>query len=454
MDYLPLFVDLGGRPCLLVGGGEIAHRKLTLLMRAGAAVTIVAPEVAAEVAALAVEHDLTLLRRPFDAGDVAGRFLVIAATDDAEVNRRVFEAATAAHTLVNSVDQPGLSSAIFPAIVDRDPVLVAVSTGGASPTLARQVRGWIEARLPPRLGALAEFVGARRRSVGARLSGVPARQRFWQRILSGAVAESVYRGDEDAARAAFAAALDEAQPDGSPRGLVALIGAGPGDPELLTLKGLRLLQEADVVLYDNLVNRQILEYARRDAERVYVGKKRRFHGIRQEGINALLVEHALAGRSVVRLKGGDPFIFGRGGEEIATLAEHGIDCVVVPGITAGLGAASYAGIPLTHRDVSQSVRFVTGHRQDDRVNLDWPELARADQTLVIYMGLPGLADILEQLAAHGLPGDTPAALVEKATLPEQRVVVGTVSDLAARAEAADVGGPSTTIIGNVVALRR
>jgi uroporphyrin-III C-methyltransferase / precorrin-2 dehydrogenase / sirohydrochlorin ferrochelatase len=454
MDYLPLFVDLRGRPCLLVGGGEVAHRKLTLLLRAGAAVTIVAPEIGAKVAALAGEHGATLHSRPFRAGDVAGRLLVIAATDDAGVNRQVFDAATAAHTLVNSVDRPDLSSVIFPAIVDRDPVLVAVSTGGASPTLARQVRGWIEARLPPRLGALAEFVGARRPLVRKRVAGVPARQRFWQRILSGSVAEAVYRGDEDAAQAAFDIALDEEKSVAGAPGLVALIGAGPGDPELLTLKGLRLLQEADVVLYDNLVNRRIIEYTRRDAEHVYVGKKRRFHGIRQEGINALLVEHALAGRNVVRLKGGDPFIFGRGGEEIATLAEHGIDCVVVPGITAGLGAASYAGIPLTHRDVAQSVRFVTGHRQDGLVNLDWPELARPDQTLVVYMGLPGLAEILAQLIDHGLPAATPVALVEKATLPDQRVIVGTVADLAARAEAAGVSGPSTTIIGNVVGLRR
>lgn len=454
MDYLPLFVDLRGRPCLLVGGGEVAHRKLALLLRAGATVEIVAPALSAGLAQTAREHELTVRERPFHDDDVAGRFLVIAATDDPAVNRRVFEAASAVCTLVNSVDQPAISSAIFPAIVDRDPVLVAVSTGGASPTLARTVRGWIEARLPPRLGALARFVGARRRVVGERLEAIPARQRFWQRIVGGPVAEAVYRGDDAAAATGFDAVLRDAAGMAAPVGQVALIGAGPGDPELLTLKGLRLLQEADVVLYDNLVNRQILEYARRDAEHVYVGKKRSFHGIRQEGINALLVEHALAGRNVVRLKGGDPFIFGRGGEEIATLAEHGIDCVVVPGITAGLGAASYAGIPLTHRDVSQSVRFVTGHRQDGLVNLDWPELARPDQTLVVYMGLPGLAEILTQLVAHGLAADTPAALVEKATLPEQRVIVGTVSDLAARAEAAAVAGPSTTIIGHVVALRR
>jgi uroporphyrin-III C-methyltransferase / precorrin-2 dehydrogenase / sirohydrochlorin ferrochelatase len=453
MDYLPLFVDLRGRSCLLVGGGEVAARKLALLVRAGAAVEIVAPDLCDAVALQAAEHGLPVQRRPFTSSDVAYRYLVIAATDDADVNRRVFEAAGAVHTLVNSVDQPALSTVIFPAIVDRAPVLVAVSTGGASPTLARLVRSWIEARLPPRLGALASFIRERRGAIKSVLTDVPARQRFWQRLINGPIAEAVYVGDASGAERGYQALLAAPADAVEKRGLVALIGAGPGDPELLTLKGLRLLQEADVVLYDNLVNRRILDYARRDAEQVYVGKKRSFHGIRQEGINALLLEHALAGRNVVRLKGGDPFIFGRGGEEIATLAEHGIDCVVVPGITAGLGAASYAGIPLTHRDVSQSVRFVTGHRQDDRVNLDWPELARPDQTLVIYMGLPGLADILRELVAHGLPADTPAALVEKATLPEQRVIQGTVGDLAERAMAAAVTGPSTTIIGNVVALR-
>jgi uroporphyrin-III C-methyltransferase / precorrin-2 dehydrogenase / sirohydrochlorin ferrochelatase len=452
MDYLPLFLDMRGKPCLLVGGGEIARRKLELLVRAGAMVEIVAPRLSEGTRRLADAHGVVIAERPFAPRDVAQRYLVVAATDDADVNRQVFEAGTAAHTLVNSVDQPALSSAIFPALIDRSPVLVAVSTGGSSPTLARLVRSWIEARLPPRLGALAEFVGSRRPRVQERLADVPARQRLWQKAISGPMAEAVYRGDQPAAERAFDELLAAAD---RPRGvgMVALVGAGPGDPELLTLKGLRLLQEADVVLYDNLVNRAVLDYARRDAERIYVGKRRKFHGIRQEGINDLLVTHARAGHHVVRLKGGDPFIFGRGGEEIEALAAAGIDCIVVPGITAGLGAASYAGIPLTHRTVSQSVRFVTGHRQDDRINLDWPELARPDQTLVIYMGLPGLEEILQKLIGHGMPPQTPAALVEKATLPEQRIIVGTAADLAERVRAAAVTGPTTAIIGNVVSYR-
>lgn len=454
MDYLPLFLDLRGRSCLLVGGGEIARRKLELLLRAGAAVELVAPELAPETARLAEAHALPVQRRPFTASDADGRYLIVAATDRADVNGEVFDAGNARHTLVNSVDQPGLCSAIFPAVIDRSPVQIAVSTGGSSPTLARLVRSWIEARLPARLGALGEFIGGRRGAVKAALPDVPARQRFWERVIGGATAEQVYRGDDAGAQSTFQAALDASRA-GAERAtpLVALVGAGPGDPELLTLKALRLLQEADVVLYDNLVNRAILDYARRDAEQIYVGKRRSFHVMRQEGINALLVEHARAGRRVVRLKGGDPFIFGRGGEEIETLAAEGIDCVVVPGITAAMGAASYAGIPLTHREASQSVRFVTGHRSNDVINLDWPELARADQTLVVYMGLPGLEEILRRLVEHGLPADTAAALVERATLPEQQVIQGTVSDLAGKVRAADISGPTIAIIGRVVAYR-
>tara|TARA_Y100001933_G_scaffold202313_1_gene204126 strand:+ start:1697 stop:3067 length:1371 start_codon:yes stop_codon:yes gene_type:complete len=453
MDYLPLFLEIRDRPCLLVGGGEIARRKLELLLRAGARVEIVAPELAPETRALADEHGLVVRQRRFEDGDADGRYLIVAATDDGSVNAQVFEAGSRRATLVNSVDQPGISSAIFPALVDRSPVQIAISTGGGSPTLARLVRSWIEARLPARLGALAGFIRDRRQRVKQALPTIPARQRLWHRVITGDVAERVYRGDEAGAGQAFDAALAAAAEERPAPGLVALVGAGPGDPELLTLKALRLLQEADVVLYDNLVNRDILDYARRDAEKVYVGKRRQFHGIRQEGINALLVEHARAGRNVVRLKGGDPFIFGRGGEEIETLAAEGLGCVVVPGITAAFGAASYAGIPLTHRNVSQSVRFVTGHRQGDAVNLDWPELARPDQTLVVYMGLVGLTEILTRLVEHGMPPSTPAALVEKATLPEQRVVAGTVEDLGGRVAEAGVTGPTVIIIGNAVGYR-
>jgi len=449
MDYLPLFLDLKGRPCLLVGGGEIAQRKLDLLLRAGADIEIVSPVLGEGTRGLVAAHGLTVHTRPFAPEDVRGRYLVVAATDDPTVNAAVFEAGNASQTLVNSVDQPEISSAIFPAIVDRSPVQIAISTGGSSPTLARVVRGWIEARLPSGLGALASFIRDRRNAVKTALGTVSERQRFWERIIGGATAENVYRGDTEKAEAQFHEELA-----GRDSGFVALIGAGPGDPELLTLKALRLLQSADVVLYDNLVNRGILDYARRDAELIYVGKKWKAPSTRQDSINALLVEQAQAGKSVARLKGGDPFIFGRGGEEIESLLAAGVDCIVVPGITAALGAAAYSGIPLTHRNVAQSVRFVTGHRAENRINLQWPELAKPDQTLVIYMGLPGIEEILAQLMAHGLPDSTPAALIEKATLPEQQLVIGTVSNLAEKVRAAGVTGPTMAIVGDVVAYRR
>ena len=454
MDYLPLFFDIRDKPCLVVGAGEIAARKIELLCRAGANVRIVAPTICESVQALIRQHALEVTEREFAESDIADAVLVIAATNDPAVNQHVFERCEAAGLLINSVDNPQISNVIFPGIVDRSPVLVAISTAGNSPTLARVVRGWIEARLPPGLGRLAEFISTRRDEIKSRLSTISERRQFWERIITGLAGERAMRGDASAADRAFDSELSaHLSSAGTAAGCVSLVGAGPGDPELLTLKGLRAVQGADVILYDNLVNAQILEYARRDAEKIYVGKKRKFPGTRQDEINALLVAHAKAGRNVVRLKGGDPFIFGRGGEETEFLTAAGIDCSVIPGITAATGAASYAGIPLTHRDAAQSVRFVTGHRASDRTNLEWPELAKPGQTLVIYMGLPGLEDILAKLIEHGLPATTPAALVEKATLPEQRTVIGDLSDLAGKVRAANIVGPTTIIIGKVVNYR-
>ena len=449
MDYLPLFLDLRGKDCLVVGGGSVALRKIELLTRAGARVTVVAERFIEGVTDHATSNEVRLVERSYQQGDVEGNSFVVAATDDAATNAQVFADCSAEDILVNTVDAADLSSAIFPSIVDRDPVLVAVSTGGRSPTLARVVRGWLEARLSPRLGALAEFVAVRRAQVGSTITSINARQKFWDRVINGATGERVLQGDEQGAEQSFDQALSETS-----QGLVSLVGAGPGDPELITLKGLRLLQQADVVLYDNLVNEQLLEYARRDADRIYVGKKRRFAGVRQESISEMLVTYAKKGSNVVRLKGGDPFIFGRGGEEIETLAAEGIDCIVVPGITAALGAASYAGVPLTHRDVAQSVRFVTGHRVNDQVNLDWPELINPTQTLVIYMGLLGLEQICAKLVEQGMAPETPAILIEKATLPEQREIESNIAELAQTVAASDVIGPTVVIVGEVVRYRR
>ncbi len=450
MDYLPLHINLRGQDCLVVGGGALALRKIELLLRAGAAVSVVAKACCEEVQGLAEGGSVQLTERGYRSADADGRRLVIAATNDAAINAQVYADCEARAILVNTVDAPQLCSAIFPAIVDRGSVQVSVSTGGRSPTLARIVRGWIEARLPSRLGALADFAAERRERVAAALPELGRRKAFWEQILKGPVAERLMAGEPARAERAFGRLL--AAPTEGGTGSVALIGAGPGDPELLTLKGLRLLQEADAVLYDNLVNERILDFARRDAERIYVGKRQRFASVRQAAINELLAERAQAGQRVVRLKGGDPFIFGRGGEEVETLAAQGIDCVVVPGITAALGAASTAGIPLTHRDLAQSVRFVTGHRVNNQVNLDWPELVNPHQTLVVYMGLLGLAEIASKLIAQGMNPQTPALLVERATLPEQRQVQAPLQDLPDAVAAANVSGPTLVIIGEVVNL--
>ncbi len=433
-----------------MGGGTVAFRKIELLLKAGARVQVVAPKCTQAVQNLVDAGNLTLARRTYASGDAHGQTLVIAATGNAAVNEQVNEDCRAAGVLVNTVDSPELSSVIFPSIVDRDPVLVAVSTGGRSPTLARQVRGWLESHLSPSLGRVADFAASKRAEVNRKIASIGGRRLFWERVMGGTVAEFVIANQIERAERHF---FRELERTGSGAGLVALVGAGPGDPELITVRGLRLLQQADAVLYDNLVNERILDYARRDAERIYVGKRRRFQGTRQEAINQLLLEQAAAGRRVVRLKGGDPFIFGRGGEETETLAAHGVDCVVVPGITAALGAASYAGIPLTHRDLAHSVRFVTGHRVQDQVNLNWPELIDPNQTLVIYMGLLGLTEICAKLVANGLPPETPALLVERATLPEQREITAPIQHLADVVAQSDVRGPTIVIVGAVVALR-
>ncbi|MEM9622373.1 MAG: siroheme synthase CysG [Pseudomonadota bacterium] len=460
MFYLPLFHNLKGRPCLVVGGGTTALRKLRWLVRAEADVLLVAPEIGEQIEALA-QQDKVRIRRESFAADLVhpDLVLVISATNDSAVNRQVYDAAQQARVLVNCVDQPELCTVIFPAIVDRHPILVAISSMGAAPTLARVVRGWIEARLPAGLGGAAELAQRLRDTVKARFPSTDERKTFWEKLFTGPIAEVAVLGDVDGAEAAAREAIANA---GESTGSVALVGAGPGDPELLTLKALRLLQMADVVLYDKLSNEKILDYARRDAEFIYVGKQgpkpgspptRPDNRSNQQGsINDLIVQHAQQGKQVVRLKGGDPFIYGRGGGELETAGAAGLDVLVVPGITAAMGAASYAGIPLTYRNLSLSVRFITGHRIENTINLDWPELNRDSQTLVIYMGLVGLREIMASLLAHGGAPDRPVAIVENATYPHQRVIRGTVADIADRVDAANVQGPSVAIVGEVVAL--
>ncbi|MFM5200728.1 siroheme synthase CysG [Aeromonas caviae] len=448
MDYLPIFCRLDNKPVLLVGGGEVAERKARLLLDAGAQLTVVAPELDPELAELAANGSIEWLAGEFASEQLAGKWLVVAATDRREVNALVYQSANRARIFANVVDDPKRSSFIMPSIIDRSPLMVAISSGGKAPVLARLLREKLEALLPQHLGAVATFAGSLRERVKARFAIMGERRRFWERLLGAdRLGQALARGDHASAnQLADNLFADESQTGGE----VVLVGAGPGDPGLLTLHALRQMQQADVVVYDRLVSDEVMALVRRDAKRIFVGKQAGNHCVPQEGINQLLLEEAKKGQRVVRLKGGDPFIFGRGGEELETLVGSGIGFQVVPGITAASGCAAYAGIPLTHRDHAQSVRFVTAHGKGGARDLDWPLLAKDKQTLVFYMGLSSCATIREQLLAHGKAGDTPVALIERGTQPSQRVIRGTLDQLPELA--LGVESPALIMVGSVVTL--
>ncbi len=453
MEFLPIFLNLKQRPCVVIGGGEVAARKISLLLNAGAQVTVYAPTLCAGVQRLAAEGRIRHVAQAFRPEALDGCVLAIAATDEVAVNRQVSEAAKARAVPVNVVDQPDLCTFIMPSIIDRSPVIVAASTGGSSPVLARLIRARLETLIPAGYGRLARLVSAFRDKVKQRFTNPPRRRQFWEEVLQGPIAELVYSGQDAAAEKALQQRIDTADGAIAPVGEVYLVGGGPGDPDLLTFRALRLMQQADVVVYDRLVSPAVLELVRRDAERIYAGKERDNHAIPQEDINHLLVRLAKEGKRVVRLKGGDPFIFGRGGEEIDTLAAENISFQVVPGITAASGCASYAGIPLTHRDYAQSVVFVTGHLQDGSVNLNWKALVQPRQTIVFYMGLHGIDSICRELIDHGMPASTMAALVQQGTTRNQRVLTGDLNTLPSIVDKAKVKAPTLIIVGDVVKLR-
>jgi uroporphyrin-III C-methyltransferase/precorrin-2 dehydrogenase/sirohydrochlorin ferrochelatase len=453
MNYLPVFLRLEGRPCLVVGGGKVAARKVAMLLRAGAKISVVAPVLCDELEKLRESGRILHAGREFRDEDIDGMVLVIAATDSETVNRQVSVVAERQRIPVNVVDTPSLCSFIVPSIVDRSPVQVAVSTGGASPVLARLLRARLESFIPSAYGRLAVLVDEFRHEVKQRFTDSRQRRYFWENVLQGRVAELLFAGREQEARAALEEAIADTDQTFDTTGEVYLVGAGPGDPDLITFRALRLMQQADVVVYDRLVSQPILDLVRRDAELIYAGKERDNHTLSQETINELLVRLAREGKRVLRLKGGDPFIFGRGGEEIETLAEQGIPFQVVPGITAASGCASYAGIPLTHRDYAQSCVFVTGHLKDGSVNLDWERLAKPSQTIVFYMGLHSIEILARELVAHGLPQNTPAALVQQGTTRNQRVFVETLATLPTLVEREEIKPPTLIIVGEVVRLR-
>ena len=451
MDIFPISLKLQQQPCLIVGGGHIAYRKAVLLHKAGAVIHVIAPDIDANLLQLVEESQGQYIQALYPAQIQLNDYrLVIAATDDYAVNTQVFEDCEALKILVNSVDDPPHCRFMVPAIVDRSPLVISVASNGTSPVLSRQIRTQLETSIPHGMGKLAEFSGKWRAAVKAKISNPDERRVFWEDLYASPLKEQVFHDNLTEADRLIEQALLEWK---TPKGEVYLVGAGPGDPELLTLKALRLMQQADVVIYDRLVSPAIMELCRRDATKIYVGKARSNHAVPQEGINALLVEYASKGQRVCRLKGGDPFIFGRGGEEIQELFAAGVPFQVVPGITAASGCSAYAGIPLTHRDYAQSVRFLTGHLKEGSPELPWDELVYQNQTLVLYMGLVGLEKICEKLIEHGQRPDMPVALISKGTTPEQKVLVGTLEDIASKVEENHIQAPTLTIIGDVVSLR-
>lgn len=451
MDFLPVFLRIKQQRVLVVGGGQVALRKVQMLLRADARIRLVAPQIDPELKQVLKERVHQVEERAFFEQDLDGCKLAIAATADSAVNMEVSMAASKRNMPVNVVDQPELCTFIFPSIVDRSPVVVAVSSGGTSPVLARLLRARLETFIPSGYGLLAAMLGRYRAQVKRRFSSITQRMRFWESVLNGPVGELAMSGQNAQAEALLLQQLEQ-EAGASMQGEVYLVGAGPGDPDLLTFRALRLMQQADVVLYDRLVSPQILNMTRQDAEKIHVGKERSKHTMAQQEISKLLVTLAQQGKRVCRLKGGDPFIFGRGGEEIEELAAANIPFQIVPGITAASGCAAYAGIPLTHRDYAQSVRFVTGHLKDDSCDLDWPQLVQPAQTVVYYMGLISLPQICAKLIEHGQDPDTPIALVQQGTTPEQKVYTGTLRTMPDVIARQDVKAPTLIIVGQVVSL--
>lgn len=446
MDYLPIFAKLTDRHCLIVGGGEVAWRKARMLLKAGARLSVVAPDLHPDIQFAVAQGQIKWLASSFQPAHLDDVFLVIAATNHCLVNANVAKAADERHVLANVVDDTPKCSFIIPSLVDRSPLVIAISSSGKAPVLARLIREKLEALLPSHLGQMARIAGAFRDQLKQKVTTLTARRKYWEMAFVGRFNALVAAGREEAARAELFDLTDSM----SLQGEVALIGAGPGDPGLLTLRALQLIQQADVILYDYLVSDQIMELCRRDAELICVGKRAGYHSVPQDETNTLLVKYALAGKRVVRLKGGDPFMFGRGGEELQVLQQAGVSFQVVPGITAAAGATAYAGIPLTHRDHAQTVMFVTGHLKKEDDTFRWATLARGEQTLVIYMGLMKSAHIQEKLLQHGRCSRTPVAIIENGTRLNQKIHRGQLHELAALAEQA--GSPALIVVGEVVQL--
>ena len=455
MDHLPIFLSVKGSRSLVVGGGFLAARKADLLLRAGCKLTVLAPTLGDELAQLAETHDFDHKTGELTAADLAGCKIVFGCSHDSAINDQLHQLATAAGVLVNITDTTDQCDFIMPAIVDRSPLQVAIASGGASPLLARMLKARFETTIPAAYGQLAEFAGSYREKIKKLIPNITRRRRFWETMIAGPVAEHLFSGQLEQAESLMDRLLEAVTEDGDqpPLGEVYLVGAGPGDPDLLTFRALRLMQQADVVLYDRLIGEGILNLVRRDAQRIYVGKHPNNHTVAQEEIGKMLVRLAQDGKRVLRLKGGDPFIFGRGGEEIEALSENGITFQVIPGVSSAMGCAAYAGIPLTHRDHAQACVFVTGHNKNGKLELNWEALIQPGQTVVVYMGLSSLGQITEGFVAHGADPETPAAAIANGTRAGQRVIAGTLASLPGETAVAQIKSPALIIIGSVVTLR-
>lgn len=455
MEHLPIFLNVKGRRTLVVGSGVTAARKADLLLRAGSDVTIVSPEIGEELSQLRASYEFTHKSSALAAEDLQGCLVVFACSSDDAVNQRLCKFAADAGIMVNVADNTENCDFTMPAVVDRTPLLIAISTGGSSPLLTRMLKARFETTIPAAYGRLAEFAGSYRDRIKAMVPDLTRRRRFWESMISGPVAEHLFSSQVEEADLLMENLLDEAAKEGDqpPDGEVYLVGTGPGDPDLLTFRALRLMQQADVVLYDRLIGEGILNLVRRDAERIYVGKLTNDHSVPQEEIGNMLIRLARQGKRVLRLKGGDPFVFGRGGEEIEALSENGVTFQVIPGVTAAVGCASYSGIPLTHRDHAQGCMFVTGHEKDGKLNLNWKSLIQPRQTVVVYMGLSSMAAITKGFIANGADPATPAAVIENGTRAGQRVITGTLESLSEQTAVAGIKSPALIIIGGVVTLR-
>ena len=452
MSYLPLFIETTGKKCLIVGGGKVASRKLIPILKAKMKVTLISPTIIEEIELnFQKNKNLKIIKRKFEPEDIEDQFLIIAATNEKTTNQKIAKLSKDNNILVNMAEDSLSGNTLIPSVVDRDPIKIAVSSGAASPILTRLVKTRLETVIPYSFSKLADIMMEYRDAVKKNFLKISDRRKFWEVFLDGPISEMVLSGHIDKAKKA----LDESLKENKfleKTGEVYLVGAGPGDPELLSFKALRLMQKADIVIYDRLVSRPIMNLIRQDAEKIYVGKQRADHAMPQENINQLLARLALEGKKVLRLKGGDPFIFGRGGEEIESLIKDDIPFQIVPGITAASGCASYAGIPLTHRDYSQACIFVTGHLRDGTVNLNWEMLAHEKQTLIFYMGMHGSKIICEELIKHGLSNETPAALIVKGTTEDQEVIIGNLKNMPEIIMERKIVPPTLLIIGDVVKL--